>query len=468
MLVSPQAISDVASGLKDIPDGPMKVVITNIIGLLATVNAVNLLKALGINTKALVCDFLCKHQLNKEDQDSLTSFYQISPDEIHSVTKDAADNLCDLLNEDDFDTNQIKKRLDAVEAKLNKPVTPTTSLVGRTSSPSSLTIGVKSVDTQIQTELTNLKKFCEDNFGMLQSQIEEIKGISSCLSSESHSKLAKSASKSSVESNERRRSLFKKKDEKEEEKENRKSKVRLGKREEKKLKEEEKRKSEMIEAQKREEVEKERKLLEEERIRLQKEEEENIQQEIRREVFNEDEELMELGELLEVFQEWSGLKVCDILYDSENEEIEDNTNFNGKVMFKPNCFFISFDKKGSIFGGYLKENIGLLDEDVDDENHFIFCLRREDGVPFTEPKRWFHKKEHDGGIRLFSNNDCLFQMGNVNFGCFGISKLSLRKNVCLNLSNEYEGIEDTDLNGTNKKFFTVERIVVIHMSNPTQ
>ena len=214
--------------------------------------------------------------------------------------------------------------------------------------------------------------------------------------------------------------------------------------EEKKRREEEKKK-------------KEEEKLEEERQK----EEEKFRQEMRREAFNEDEQLKELGKSMEIFQEWSGHMDCTIIFDSDKDDSETNECFNEKIYMKEKCFFINFDKKGNIFGAYIKEFIGLFDEDIDDEKHFIFTLQKEN---VNDVKRWFIKSGMEGGIKVFTNNDCLYQIGNDTLGCFGISKLNLRRNVCINLSKQYEGMSDIDLCGSNLKFFSMQRIVVIQMN----
>ena len=192
-----------------------------------------------------------------------------------------------------------------------------------------------------------------------------------------------------------------------------------------------------------------------------KDEEEKFRQEMRREAFNEDDQLRDLGKSMETFQKWSGCLNCEIVFDSEKDDAEKNESFYEKIFMKNNCYFVNFDKKGNVFGAYINEYIGLFDENIDDEKHFVFSLKKDKQL---NVKRWFMKKEKEGGLKLFTNNDCLYQIGNDACGCFGISKMNLRRNVCANLSQMYDGMNDNDLCGSNLKFFSVERIVVIQMS----
>ncbi|EKE41449.1 hypothetical protein ENU1_055870 [Entamoeba nuttalli P19] len=476
--------------INEVTDPVMRNVFERIVGIMKNFTIITLLKTLGIQTKTEVCGFLSKHTIEIEDKNNLMEFYQIKEDEIKG-SKDESDAsvLCDLLcDNENPEITDIKKRLDCLEVKIDKSNSfSTTRQTGflRPTSPV-ITLGNKNGDSQVRTEISNTKKILEDGIANLQSQIDDLKRNSFSIPQsprEYEKKISRTSSKKLIEfekdkekedkklrksqtkkDEEERKKLLK---EEEEKKKASKRETKLTKKEleelekQKKTEEEEEKRKQKEEEERKKKEELKKQKEEEERIKLKKEAEAKMQQEMRREAFDEDEQLIALGAQMEILQEWSGLLNCEILFDSDNDDAEsDNMQFNEKVMFKENCFFINFDKKGNIFGAFMKENIGLLDEDVDDDQHFIFSLKKENK---TCPKRWFIKSGKEGGIKLFSNNDCLYQIGNVNFGCFGISKISLKRNVCCTLSEEYEGISDLDLVGTNWKFFSLERVVVVHM-----
>ncbi|KAL7716627.1 TLDc domain-containing protein [Entamoeba marina] len=186
------------------------------------------------------------------------------------------------------------------------------------------------------------------------------------------------------------------------------------------------------------------------------------QQQRRLMIFDDDEQLELIGSQLQTLQDWSGLKECSIIFDSnESDAARNNLKFNELIMNKPNLYFINIDKNHNIFGSFMKESITVMNEDIMDEDHFVFTLSRNGK---NNIKRWFVKQGKEGGCKIFSQNDCLYQIGNANFGCFGISKLSLRRCVCCTLSEEYEGMSDLDVTGTNLKFFTTKRIIVLQMA----
>ncbi|EDR27156.1 hypothetical protein, conserved [Entamoeba dispar SAW760] len=465
-------------------------ILERIVVIMKSFTIITLLKTLGIKNKNEVCGFLSKHTVEIEDKSLLMEFYQIKEDEIQDA-KDESDVsvLCDLLCDNESpEITDIKRRLDCLELKIDKNnslTTPRQTGFLRPTSPV-ITLGNKSVDSHVRTEISNTKKVLEDEIANLQNQIDNLKRSSLSIPQsprEHEKKISRTSSKKLIEyekeekkEDKKLRKSQTKKDEEErkkllkEEEEKKKATKRESKLTKKELEELEKQKKTEEEEEKRKQKEEEERKKkeelkkqkeEEERVKLKKEAEAKMQQEMRREAFNEDEQLIDLGTQMEILQEWSGLLNCEILFDSDNDDAEnDNMQFNEKVMFKENCFFINFDKKGNVFGAFMKENIGLLDEDVDDDQHFIFSLKKENK---NCPKRWFIKSGKEGGIKLFSNNDCLYQIGNVNFGCFGVSKINLRRNVCCTLSEEYEGISDLDLVGTNWKFFSLERVVVVHM-----
>ncbi|KAL7713221.1 hypothetical protein QTN25_009281 [Entamoeba marina] len=170
---------------------------------------------------------------------------------------------------------------------------------------------------------------------------------------------------------------------------------------------------------------------------------------------------------------WSNCTSGSVLYDSDRDG-QSNECFNEKVIGKSNIFFINFDEFGNIYGTFVKKsltkhNTRCIDHYFNPDNdHFIFSLRT-DGK--SQPTCWYLKKSPNGrsGIYLYNNevknNNCLYVVGQLGF--MTIAKSTVEESDFYKLSNEYEDMNDFDLNGRNgwNERFIVDRVLVIQMSN---
>ncbi|KAL7719472.1 TLDc domain-containing protein [Entamoeba marina] len=163
-----------------------------------------------------------------------------------------------------------------------------------------------------------------------------------------------------------------------------------------------------------------------------------LEKEIKDIKFQNDIELEQLNSYVKSLLEWSDKQNYNIIFDSNVHGDGSNNSLHDKILNKSHLYFIHFDDRMNIYGGYVNEKIDKSSQAINDSNAFVFSLKRN-GILF-----------HFG----LDNND----------GCMDITTLKVGDNMsyCLPYSYEYNN-EKKPLSDDNYKKFTVERILVIEM-----
>ena len=161
-------------------------------------------------------------------------------------------------------------------------------------------------------------------------------------------------------------------------------------------------------------------------------------------------------------KEWTAKTRAMLVYDSKVDPFTDDGLFQA-VKGKPNIAIISATTDGDVFGGFYSVAVMGQDKFFRDPNIFAFSF--ESHGRCATPQRFDVKEENKGRacVRFFKDN------GNGWFVTFygGAGGFFLgnekSRTFCTNLSDAFEGIEDTTLTGNNREFFTCTRLIAIQL-----
>ncbi|KAL7712762.1 TLDc domain-containing protein [Entamoeba marina] len=104
-----------------------------------------------------------------------------------------------------------------------------------------------------------------------------------------------------------------------------------------------------------------------------------------------------------------------------------------KVINKSNLYFISFDQKNNVFGGYVNTKIMNINDWTHDHNAFVFSLT-QNGV--VKNKRYNIKQGNDHySFCLKSNDVFLYSFGSD----ITIYKSNVQRSCCIPNAYEYNG-----------------------------
>ncbi|KAL7714425.1 TLDc domain-containing protein [Entamoeba marina] len=162
-------------------------------------------------------------------------------------------------------------------------------------------------------------------------------------------------------------------------------------------------------------------------------------------------------------KEWSGKQHYNIIFDSKIHGNGSNNVLGDKVMNKKNLYFIHFDNRQNIYGGYVNELIDGYFKFINDPNAFVFSLKRNNQN--TLKKYSIKQNQHHHAFSLCSNQDLLYYFGITDDSkCTDITTLKIGDphSYCDPYSYEYNG-ENKPLSDGSDNIFTVERILVIQM-----
>ena len=149
---------------------------------------------------------------------------------------------------------------------------------------------------------------------------------------------------------------------------------------------------------------------------------------------------------------WTGKTRATTIFDSTVDEFTHDGLFQ-KVKGKPNIAVVGFTTDGDVFGGFYSVAVTEQDEDFNDPNIFVFSFESH-GRCMT-PQRFVVKEElKKRALVYFYKND---SYGFVDFGVDGVGGFTLgnekSKSFCRDMSDAFEGLEDTTLTGQNNTYF---------------
>ena len=153
-----------------------------------------------------------------------------------------------------------------------------------------------------------------------------------------------------------------------------------------------------------------------------------------------------MADSINVLKEWTGKARATVVFDSTVDEFTDNGIFN-KVKGKPNIALVGFTTDGDVFGGFYSVAVDRQDRWFFDPNIFAFSFESH-GRCMT-PQRFFVKERRRK--KAFVRFEILNSNGFVRLAVFGVGGFTLgnesSKSCCWDMSNAFEGIEDTTLTG---------------------
>ncbi|ELP93458.1 hypothetical protein EIN_059430 [Entamoeba invadens IP1] len=168
------------------------------------------------------------------------------------------------------------------------------------------------------------------------------------------------------------------------------------------------------------------------------------------------------SDLLETLQGWCGFKKFNIIYDTDIDPI--NLSLIGNlVLHRSHIYYVIIDKAGNVFGCYNKGSVRELCLSVDDPSHFVFSLKNTMS-PLTKPKQFFTIKNNHRCFYM-PNSDEEYSLFRIGFkGGIRIGKPNTFNSYCYNIQNTYPELKDSTLLGLSGQQFSVERILLIQIS----
>ena len=167
---------------------------------------------------------------------------------------------------------------------------------------------------------------------------------------------------------------------------------------------------------------------------------------------------------IRTLNEWTGKSTAIIVYESTVDEFMAECLFQA-IKGKPNVAIIATTTDGDVFGGFYSVAVKEQDEFFYDPDIFIFSF--ESRGRCTKPQRFDVRKKAkaDACVAFFNENDSDGCFVDFDGGCGELLLGNEKSNTwCSNLSDCFEGLEDTTLTGTNRpEKFTCCRLVAIQL-----
>ncbi|KAL7714231.1 TLDc domain-containing protein [Entamoeba marina] len=143
--------------------------------------------------------------------------------------------------------------------------------------------------------------------------------------------------------------------------------------------------------------------------------------------------------VLEAMKKWSGFNSFNVIFDSDLHGNGDNTLVPG-IFNKSNLYFITYDDKRNVFGGFIKEDISEFQEDYFDDNAFVFSF-----------------------IRNGKMKNVKYDIFRGFFGAFEVNT-SVEGSDCSQCNFNYNGELNALVETHQPTTYVVERIIVVQMS----
>ena len=176
-----------------------------------------------------------------------------------------------------------------------------------------------------------------------------------------------------------------------------------------------------------------------------------------------------MADCINALREWTGKARATIVFDSTVDEFTNDGLFD-KVKGKSDIAVIGFTTDGDVFGGFYSVAVTKQDKEIFDPNLFIFSF--ESHGRCKTPQRFVLKEGLKNACVEFFKDDSSY--GFVWFSVFCSAGFWLgnekSKSYCKNLSDGFEGIEDTTLTGPNGDWFIdpyhhCTHLVAVRLSN---
>ncbi|KAL7711978.1 TLDc domain-containing protein [Entamoeba marina] len=169
---------------------------------------------------------------------------------------------------------------------------------------------------------------------------------------------------------------------------------------------------------------------------------------------------------INALKKWSNMSEYEILFDSDlhGDGIE---TLRETVLNKQNLYFISFDEKSNVYGGFVKVVIDKTDRLIPDPNAFLFSLIRNGETSIS--KHPIKKSDIGYAFELDRKSDYLYSFGMRSIFCYGGADISVwsigtSNSSCWNLGFEFNENEELVDNSGFDHLFCLNRIVVVEMN----
>ena len=149
---------------------------------------------------------------------------------------------------------------------------------------------------------------------------------------------------------------------------------------------------------------------------------------------------------VDALKQWTGKATATIVYDSTKDPFTDDGLFY-KVKGKPNIALVGFTTKHDVFGGFYSNAVMQQDKQVYDWSMFAFSF--ESRGRCETPKRFPVKEDlREGAAVVFAKDNDYGVVWFYSYYGFWLGN-EHSASVCSNLSQGFEGLEDTTLTGKN-------------------
>ncbi|KAL7721843.1 TLDc domain-containing protein [Entamoeba marina] len=162
---------------------------------------------------------------------------------------------------------------------------------------------------------------------------------------------------------------------------------------------------------------------------------------------------------IDLLKKWSNKTTFNVVFDSDINGNGENVLLN-LVFNKSNLYFISFDENNNVYGGYIGNEINRYNQDILDENAFVFSLIRNGKV--NNRVYSIHEGENRAFWLFSKNSECWLYA----FADFVVSKIGVDLSFCVDDNFFYDYKNDiTPLTYvTYPKKFIVERVIALQMN----
>ena len=170
---------------------------------------------------------------------------------------------------------------------------------------------------------------------------------------------------------------------------------------------------------------------------------------------------------IDMLEEWSGLEVGEVLYDSERDGKESKT-FRDQILHHKQMYFIIIDSDGNVFGHYHSTVINSPgnwsndSERVHDRNIFMFTLNSNGRC---EAKKC--KSKINNICTVINPDDTFFCVGD-NIGWNELTRFDTHGSYLYRLPERFIGMGGKDCTkedcSTGSSYFTAKRLIVIEMN----
>ena len=160
-------------------------------------------------------------------------------------------------------------------------------------------------------------------------------------------------------------------------------------------------------------------------------------------------------------ESWTGLKCGDVLFDSDScNWSKDHSDLNNKIIGKKQIVFLIEDENGQKFGYYLNNKVIRNYMKVKPADWKSFQFTVESNGRLATMDKFDIRDIYAGGYKMGrESEEMLIQIGDMLI----MKKERKHKSLCFNAKKQPFDYDDENYLMTGRKYFTVERVVVIQM-----